>query len=60
MNDEDLIIALEDRKKPASVKHEPTMIVPALNMSTGTRNYQHFLLLFAPLFKSSMIITKLV
>ena len=42
INDEDATITLEDRKKTVTIKHDPTILVPALNVNPGIRNYQYF------------------
>ena len=42
INDEDATIMLEDRTITVTIKHDPTMLVPVLNVNPGIRNYQDF------------------
>ena len=42
MSDEDAIIVLDDRKKNMTVKHDPTMLVPCLNVNLDVINYKCF------------------
>ena len=42
INDEDATLVLDDRSKTVTVKHDPAMLVPVLNVNPGIRNYVDF------------------
>ena len=41
-SDEDATIVLDDRKKNVTVKNDPAMIVPVLNVNPGIHNFEDF------------------
>ena len=57
INDKEAILACDERRRRATTKHDPRMLVPVLNTNSGIKNFECFNATFGNMIQNEALLS---